>query len=165
MEKEILAALIGLAGAVVGAAIAGTITFYSTRSTNKLQEQIAKENSRLQQRAFLDGMMLKMLEFLMEYPHLEKDDFCQKYPAVPGDQNAKERYECFCCFVFNYLMMAFNHFEKDGKKVREYIHIEETLRKHHKWWQHDKDNLYYDDPFRQFIQTIIDELRKKGEIQ
>ena len=130
-----------------------------------LQKDLATENARMQQRAFLDATLLKMLEFLMEYPHLEKDDFCQSYPDIKGHANGKERYEAYCIFVFNLLMTAFKHFDQDGAKLADYIGIEEIVRCHHKWWLHDRENLGYDDPFRQCIQAVIDKLRKEGKIQ
>jgi len=163
VKEETIAAL---AGTVIGAVIAGVITWLCTRSTNKMQERIAVENARLQQRAFIDSMVLKMLDILIEHPHLEKDSFCQSYPNLPTpNADAKERYESFCCFVFNLLMMAFNHFNKDPKKLGDYIGMEEILRKHHAWWIHDRDNLGYDEPFRQCIQSVIDKLRKDGVIK
>jgi len=130
-----------------------------------LQKELAKENARMQQRAFLDATLLKMLEFLMQYPHLEKDDFCQSYPDVKGHANGKERYEAYCIFVFNLLMAAFKHFDQDAVKLGEYIGIEEIVRCHYKWWQHDRENLGYDDPFRHCIQAVIDKLRKEGKIK
>jgi hypothetical protein len=163
-EKDVQVAAIGFAGAILGAIIGGIGTYLGARSSNQVQERLAKENATLQRRAFLDGLILKMLEFLMDHPHLEKDDFCQKYPDLQCDKNGKERYESFCCFVFNLLAMVFDHFEGDGDKIKKYIYVGEIVRKHHRWWQHDRDNLEYDKPFRQFIQSVLDEQREKREI-
>jgi hypothetical protein len=133
-------------------------------SQSDLQRDLAKENNRAHQRALIDGMVLKMLEFLMEYPHLEKDEFCKSYPDVKGHPNGKERYEAFCCFVFNLLMAAFKHFDEDVKKLGDYIGIDEIVRSHHRWWEHDRENLNYDEPFRRAIQAVIDRLKKEGKI-
>ena len=54
--------------------------------------------------------------------------------------------------------------EKDPKKLREYLHIDEILICHHKWWKADKHNCFYDDDFRTCIQQGIDNLRKDGHI-
>lgn len=181
MDKvEILAAIIagvaGIVGAILGGIIGAIAAWRAASSTNRIQKQIADYNvafqkklaadtAHAQERTFVDGMVLKMIELLIAHPHLEKDDFCQKYPDVPGHENGRERYEAYCCFVFNMLMTAFKHFDQDSKRLREYIHLDEIIRCHHRWWQHDKENLEYDDPFRRCIQDAIDKLRKEGKIQ
>jgi hypothetical protein len=122
-------------------------------STMKLQQDLAREAVRAQQSAHIQGLVLKMIEICIEHPHLEKKDFCHSYPNCSGHPNGKERYESYCCFVFNVLMTIFKHFEQDAQKTRDYIHVEELVRLHYKWWFADKDNLEYDEPFRQFIQA------------
>lgn len=188
-----MAALIGVGGALIGAAAA----WWAASSTNRiqrriadrsaelqrqlaadglalqkriaegqviLQRELATDTARAQQRALIDSMLLKMLEFLIEHPHLEKPEFCQKYPDVPGGANARERYEAYCVFVFNLLMTAFRHFDGDPSKLGAYIGLEEIVRCHYRWWQLDKENLWYDEPFRRCIQSVIDKLRREGKI-
>jgi hypothetical protein len=164
VEKEIQAALIGAVAGLAGVIIGGGITWLITRSTNKMQKQIAEENVRTQERTMLDGLVVKMLEFLMEHPHLEKAEFCGSYPNITGHPNGKERYEAYCIFVFNFLMRAFKHFGEDPAKLGDYIGLEEIMKCHHKWWYHDKENYGYDEPFRQCIQSVFDKLRKEGKI-
>src|SRR5260370_12794385 len=176
IQPAITAGVAGIAGAAIGGIIGAIAGWRAASATNRIQKQIADDNvafqkklaadaARAQQRAFVDSMVLKMLEFLIAHPHLEKDDFCQKYPDVPGHENGRERYEAYCCFVFNMLMTAFKHFDQDSNKLREFIHLDEIIRCHYRWWQHDKDNLEYDEPFRRCIQDAIDKLRKEGKIQ
>lgn len=134
-------------------------------SNSELQRELAKENTRNQSRVYLDNLVLKMLEFMIEHPHLEKDEYCQSYPAVTGHVNGKERYEAYCIFVFNLLMTGFKHFGEDGDKLEEYLGVEEIVRCHRKWWLHDRENLGYDEPFRFYIQKVIDKLRREGKIE
>lgn len=164
LDKEVQTAIIGAAAGLIGAIIGAVGAWFAASSTNRLQRQLAEDNARNQRQTHIDNLILKMLEFLMEHPHLEKDDFCQSYPTMAGHPNGKERYEAYCIFVFNVLMQAFKHFDGDPKKLGDYIGLEEIVRCHHKWWLHDKENLGYDEPFRQCIQSVIDKLRKEGRI-
>jgi len=165
LDKEIQAAVIGAVAGIGGALVGGIAAWFAARSTNRIQQKLAEDAIKAHRLAFIDSLVLKLSEFRMEHPHLEKDEFCQSYPNVPGNPNGKERYEAYCCFVFNMLMMAFKHFSESGDKLADYIGIEEIIRCHHKWWLHDKDNLGYDEPFRQCIQTVIDRLRKAEKIK
>jgi hypothetical protein len=164
VEKEIQASLIGAAAGLVGVLVGGLITWLITRTTNRVQRQMAETSAHLQQRTFIDGLLLKMIEFQIEHPHLEKKELCHSYPAMSGHPNAKERYESYCCFAFNVLMMAFNHFGQDLVKLREYVHLDEIVYLHHKWWLEDRENLAYDEPFQACVQSCINKLKKEGKI-
>ena len=170
----IYGAAIGVGGTVLGAVVGGAFAWWAANRTNavqqviatgnmKLQQELAAENARSQQRAYLDALVLKMIEIIIEHPHLEKDSFCQSYPNIINP-DAKERYEAYCCFVFNTLMAAFSHFGQDGQKLTEYLHVDEIIKKHHIWWLLDIENQAYDRPFRQYIQIVIDRLKKAREI-
>jgi hypothetical protein len=162
---KLFIACVGIAGTLLGASLGGYIAWRITCSTQNLTKQLAKDNLRAQERAAIDNMLVKMLEFLMAHPHLEKESYCQKYPALPGDENGKERYEVYCIFVFNFLLRAFRHFENDPKQLGEYIGLEEIISCHHLWWHHDKHNLGYDEPFRRCIQAVYDQMRKDGKLK
>jgi hypothetical protein len=163
-ETKLLLAAVGVTGTILGTMLGGFITWRITRTTQDMTRQLAKDNLRAQELLAIDNLLVKMLEFLMAHPHLEKESFCQKYPALPGDENGKERYEVFCIFVFNFLLRAFKHFENDAAKLGDYIGLEEIVLSHHKWWFHDKHNYGYDDPFRKCIQDVFDKLRKEGKV-
>jgi len=158
-------AAVGVAGTLLGTIIGGFITWRITRTTQEMTRGLAKDSLRAQERAAIDSLLVKMLEFLMAHPHLEKESFCQKYPALPGDENGKERYEVFCIFVFNFLLRAFKHFENDPVNLADYIGLEEIVLSHHKWWHHDKNNFGYDPPFRKCIQAVYDEMRREEKIK
>ncbi len=188
LEKpEIQAAIIAAAAALIGAVVGAVAAWVAASSSNKIQQQIAASNAKLQKdiaesnlafqeklaedsvrmmrKASIETMVLKLSEFAMTYPTLEKDAFCEAYPDCPGDPNAKERYENYCVYVFNTLATAFDFVGEDGKKLSEFIGAEELIRRHWRCWQGDRDNLNHDDKFRQYVHATIDELRKKGEIK
>lgn len=168
MKEESIVALssaaIGVAGTLLGTIIGGLITWLLTRSTNQQQRALAEQSKCVQERATLDGLIIKMIELTMEYPYLERKDFCETYPNVSGHQHCKERYENYCCFVFNTLLFAFKHFRQDGQQLLEYLHVREIVSLHYKWWDHDRENMEYDQLFRDFIRTMIDTLKKEGKI-
>jgi len=166
-EESIIAlwtAGIGVGGTLLGTVVGGLITWLITRSTNQQQRTLAKQTEHAQRQATLDGLIVKMIDLSMEYPYLEKKEFCEAYPNVSGHPHCKERYENFCCFVFNTLMFAFNHFGQDGQSLQEYLHMREIISLHYKWWDHDRENLEYDQPFRDLVRSAIEELKKEGKI-
>lgn len=169
MEKEIIAALIG-AGA--GAFIA----WWATSTTNKIQQQIAdsnlqlqknlaEENSRAQRKASLEAMILKMSEFAMQWPTLEKEAYCSAYPKCPGDENGRERYENYCVYVFNVLGAVFEFCKGNKNEIAAFTSAEELILRHYRCWKADIYNLEHDEPFVQYVESVINDLRKKGKIQ
>jgi hypothetical protein len=190
MDKEIQAAIIaavsGVAGAILGGIIGAVAAWWAASSTNRVQQQIADSNSKLQReiaeaslafqktlaednertqrRTALEAMMLKLSEFAMQWPTVEKDDYCKSYPACTGDPNGKERYENYCAYLFNTMNALFEFCGQDGTKVKEMFGVEEMVKRHWRCWDGDKGNLTYEQPFRAFIQSVIDDLKRRREI-
>ena len=119
----------------------------------------------MQRRATIEAMILKLSEFAITYPTVEKDDFCSAYPKCPGDPNAKERYENYCAYLFNTIGAVWDFCGKDPLKVKEILHVEELIKRHWRCWDGDKGNYGYDDPFRLYVLSTIDDLKKRGEIR
>ena len=176
MNKDVQLALISAGSAIVGAILGAAAAWWAARITNKAQQQIAQanldfqkklfeDNDRSQRRAAIEAMILKLSEFAMHYPTVEKDDFCSAYPKCPGDANGKERYENYCSYMFNTIGAVWDFCEKDAAKVKDMLHVEELIKRHWRCWDGDKGNLGYDDPFRAYIQSIIDDLKRRKEIQ
>jgi len=171
----------------LGGLIGAIAAWWAASSTNKVQQQIADSNSKLQhdiaesnlafqkklaedsahaqRRSAIEAMVLKLSEFAIQYPLLEKDDVCAAYPNIKGDERCKERYENYCVYVFNTLAAAFDFCGGDRKKISEFICAEELIRRHHLCWQADRDNLDHDESFQQYIHSVVDDLRKRGEIK
>src|SRR5258708_1770677 len=98
----------GIVGAVIGA-IGGWLA--------------ASKTTALQRKSQLDGVLQKTIELSIQYPTLEKESFCSTYPNMVGDQNGRERYENYCCLVFNFLSSVFVHFGGKEKEIPEYVHV------------------------------------------
>ena len=187
MDSQIQIGLIGAGSAILGGIIGAVGAWFAASSTNKIQKQIADSNAQLQRdiansnltfqrklaednavgqrRTMIEAMVLKLTEFAITYPTLEKDAYCEAYPSCPGDPNGKERYENYCVYVFNTLAAAFAFCGGDKKKINEFIGVEELVRRHHRCWLADRDNLGHDEPFRQYIHGVIDDLKKRGDIK
>jgi len=169
VKDELVYALIaagaGIVGAILGGVIGACAAWWAASSTNRIQKQIAQENEHAQRRAAIEAMILKLSEFAMAYPTVEKDDYCSAYPKCPGDPNGKERYENYCTYVFNTVAAVWDFVGKDAAKVKEMLHVEELIKRHWRCWDGDKGNLGYDDAFRHYIHSLIDDLKRRGEIQ
>lgn len=180
MDPTILGAIIGavagVAGSIFGAAIGAIVAWRAASSTNVIQQQVAQgnldfqkklaeDNARAQRRATIEAMVLKLSEFAMMWPTVEKDDYCKSYPSCTGDPNGKERYENYCTYLFNTMNALFEFCGEDGAKVKEMFGVEEMVKRHWRCWDGDKGNLSYEQPFRAFIQGVIDDLRRRGEIK
>src|SRR5262245_23445408 len=98
--------------------------------------------ARNQEKTQLQALIDKMIDIALEYPYVERQSFCDKYPngTVDDDIYAIDRYENYCVFVFNALtrIAAFCNYDMD--EVRRFIAIEELLVLHHTWWKHDHSN-------------------------
>lgn len=110
-KAKIVLACVGVGGTLLGTILGGLITWRITRTTQALQKQLAKDALKASERAAIDGLLVKMLDFLMTHPQLESTNLCNAYPNIgnPNLRNGerdKERYEVYCIFVFNFLMRA-----------------------------------------------------------
>jgi hypothetical protein len=176
VDTAIQGALIGAGAGLAGTVIGGIAAWWAASTTNKLQARLVSDNAQLQknlaeeseraQRAVaIEAMILKLSDFAIEYPTLEKDSYCQAYPACPGDPNGKERYESYCVYVFNMLSATWDFCKGDAKKIASIVGAEELIRRHYRCWQADPDNLAHNEPFPQYVQSVINDLRKAGKIQ
>ncbi len=166
MDKDIQIALISAGSAIVGAIIGAAGAWYAAIKTNQIQKQIASENAVDQRRAALEAMILKMNEMAVEHGTLERDDYCEQYPNVPGDKsNGKARYESYVCYVFNVIGAVWDFCGKEAAKTKAFIHVEELVRRHWRCWEADQDNLDMEPEFLAFIRSVKDDLIKRGKIK
>jgi hypothetical protein len=191
-QGKVITGAVGIFGTLMGALIGGAINWRLTRSTQAIQKTIADaaianqqaiatnaienqkaiaaNNLKAQERAGIDALLVRMLDFMMSHPQLESDAVCQAYPNIGNanlnnGENTKMRYETYCIFVFNFLLRAFKHFDNDGVKLGDYIGLEEIVKCHHKWWNHDPENYGYDAPFRDCIRKVYEKLHREGKIK
>jgi hypothetical protein len=175
VEIAIISSAAGILGAVVGGVIGFAAAWWAASSTNKVQTQIAEGNvafqkqlavdvARSQRREALETMILKLTEFAIEHPTFEKDSYCSAYPKCPGDENGRERYENYCTYVFNVVNAVWNFCDRDPQKVKEFLHVEELIKRHWRCWKKDDGNLGYEQDYLNYINVMIDELRRRKEI-
>jgi len=153
MDKEIVGAVAAIMGTVVGAGISA---FFQRRAS--------RDADKKQQRAAIDAAISQMLGYTIQYPSLESLKFCKDYPSCTDDTE-KERYEAYCCFVFNTLVKIWAYCDGNSEKVSGVFHVAEIARLHHRWWEHDQENFGYSREFRQFINGVIDDLKKEGKLK
>jgi hypothetical protein len=142
-----------VAGPICSAIIAAIVAYFVSRRTIKFQ-----------QRAAIDGMLNKMIELSMAYPHVESDRFCQGWPEVQATEEEKGRYDQYCCFCFNALEAVWAHCSGSKKKINRIIHAKEIIHTHSRWWEHEIENLYgYSEKFRAYMHEMLDEIRRDSK--
>jgi hypothetical protein len=129
----------------------------------------ASRSKRDQDRTTVQAMMNKTIELAMQYPHLERDDYCNSWPnpqgavGTPPYQDDRDRYDNYCCFVFNMIHTAWVLAGKKPCKIEEMLSFREYVLRHRCWWEKEDGNVhFYEQEFRNFINTIIDEDKRKA---
>lgn len=148
-----IGSLIGAGVSLVGAAVA-----WWRSSQAKWDQNIAS----------LQNLQNKAIELAMQYPHLERTAFCRAWPDPQGSsEDDKERYDNYCCFIFNMLEQAWEVSGKKPHKVTACVAVREFVLQHHVWWDKEAPkNLHnYDTSFVNYIGSVITELKKAGTIQ
>lgn len=149
-----------VAGPALSAVIGGVVAYV-----------VSRRNTHAQRRVTIDGMLNKAIELAMQYPHLERDDYCMGWPNPPGEpkdkawQDDKERYDNYCCYIFNIVRQAWEHAGKKEKNLEEdRLTLREYILRHRCWWKHEDGNVhYYEQDFISFVNGVIDDAKRKGE--
>jgi hypothetical protein len=101
-------------------------------------------------------MLNKAIELAMTYPHLEQDSYCSAWPEPPGDGDQRERYDNYCCFVFNIIEQAWSLEKKRPKRVEMLVPVREHAWRHHRWWNtEDANESGYDLDFVRYVDDVI----------
>jgi len=126
----------------------------------------------IQRRLMLDSMKNKALELAMQYPHLERDDYGNAWPNPPGEPNSKEyaddkeRYDSYCCFVFNMISAGWRSTGKmpwNKIDVDDELAFKEYILQHQCYWKNASKNVhYYTQAFRNYVNGVIDDDTRKG---
>lgn len=151
-----------LAGPIIGAVVSIGGGIWSMMSARRAKQD--------QNRSAVQSMINKAIELAIEYPHLERDAYCGAWPDPPGDktaqpyEDAKDRYDNYCCFIFNMIHTAWVLAKGKPEKIDEMLTFREYVMRHCCWWIKEDGNLhFYEQEFRTFIQGIIDDLKRKGQ--
>lgn len=147
--------LLAVAISAISAISAATSAFYSAKSS-KITLDLYKSESK--EKLFND--LDKILEIGLEYPYLESKEFTSKWDNYRGtDDERYLRYDMYCNLIFNYLSRVFIHFEKDKKKIEDFLEVKSWIRTHKFNWLNPSDENEnidaYDEEFRSFINSYL----------
>lgn len=137
-------------------AIAAAISaIYSAKSSKTTLELYKKEKEEQ-----LIAELNRILEIGIEYPYLESNEFTSKWDNYKNsDDEQYLRYDMYCNLIFNYLHHVFEHFEKDKKKIEDFVDVKTWVRLHKFNWLSpvDENEILdgYDEEFRNFINSYI----------
>jgi hypothetical protein len=148
VSSAVLTALIAM---IVSALVTMGVNFYMNRGHNE---------------RMVYGLVQKIIEFSMTYPYLEDDTFCVQWPEIPDDPNSekRQRYEHYCCHVFNTLERVHELSKAGSKRMAAYLYPDEMILRHRKWWKSDAQNTDgYDEEFRAFVNEVIARREKEEE--
>ena len=133
--------------ALISTFIAGGISLWTIRVTEKasLREKISK-----------------MIDYAVDHPELESDFFCETWTSLDRNSEKVQRYENYCCFVFNTLERIWEFCSGSKNRIDKIIYIEELIIRHAKWWETDMHNRAgYNPDFQTFVDEIIKKLKKE----
>jgi hypothetical protein len=105
---------------------------------------------------------MRLIEWAIEYPFLESDEYCKTWPNTTRSDDDNMRYENYCCHVFNTLQHAWELHKGNEQKIRVTLYPEELIERHRAWWMHEDVNQRgYPPDFRQFVASVIRNLEKE----
>jgi hypothetical protein len=132
--------------AVVSAIVAGAISYVTLRH---------------HRRQYLDDMIDKMVALAITYPYLEDESFCRSWVEADKTDEKVQRYDNYCCFVFNLIESIWKFCRKNEKKIDEILYVKEMAVRHQAWWKSNPDNLTgYAVGFHAYIENQLKAERK-----
>ncbi len=119
---------------------------------------------RAQEKANVEAMLAKAIELAMEYPYLEQDSYCSAWPTPPRADEDRERYDNYCCFIFNLIERAWVFEKRRAGPAEALAPIREYAWRHRRWWNAEDANADgYDPKFVAYIDDlIVVEVKKRG---
>jgi hypothetical protein len=127
--------------AVVSATVAGVICYVTHRS---------------QGRKYLNEVIDKMLQIAVTYPYLEDDAFCQSWIGADKTDEKVQRYDNYCCFVFNVIAEIWDFCRGNEKKIDEVLWVGEMAIRHQSWWRSNPENRRaYAIGFQDYIDKLL----------
>jgi hypothetical protein len=117
---------------------------------------ISARTLRTQRRQHLENMIDKMIDIAFSYPYLEDDAFCSSWDTMEKSTPEAQRYDNYCCFVFNLLERMWKFQAGNRRKIEEMLHVPEIARRHLKWWKSERTNLAgYNLRFHLYLDDLI----------
>jgi hypothetical protein len=95
---------------------------------------VANKNKRNLERSKLLDYIMQINHLAIQYPYFEDDNFCNMWARDKCLSDEKfQRYENYCCIVFNLIEEMWRHFSGDKQKIEEFFGVAEMVKRHSKW--------------------------------
>lgn len=112
-----------------------------------------------EEEARLNQNILEIIKISIEYPYLEDDSFCRKWDSNKNNDEQWQRYDNYCCIVFNLMEQIFKLYKGDKEKIEYFFATKEMIKRHKLWW-HNPSGLFenldgYDYKFQQYVKSFI----------
>lgn len=148
MTKEEVA----LISALISAFISAVVSFV----VNKM----SRDKSELDH---LHGEVMQINLLAMQYPYLEDDAFCSSWGsrknAPKEDWEKYQRYDNYCCIVFNVIERIFRFYGGRREKIEGFLAVKELIRRHKSWWAKPSGTLEningYPPELRNFVNSYL----------
>ena len=141
MPPNYLPLISALISVVISAAVSSAIAFFT-----------GKKN----RRQYIDHSVDKAIDFSIAYPYLEDDSFCASYRTPDATDEEGQRYDNYCCFVFNTIESAWELCGGNEEKINDIVYADELVVRHRVWWESSAENVSgYKPGFRQFVDNIL----------
>lgn len=152
MNQETISTLVATISTLVSAIISGIIS-YAVCRWQLAKQRIENEESRLNEH------LANIINIQIEYPYLENQRFCDSWDSTKVSEDNYQRYDSYCCLVFNFLSQIFDLYKGNTEQIQNFFAVEEMIIRHKKWWQkpiNPRDNIDgYNYPFRNFLNSFI----------
>jgi hypothetical protein len=162
MDSNQSTALFVALATLIAAIISGIISFFVSKWQISRQK-IASEEARL------NSELNNILKIQIKYPYLENRNFANDWSSskiIGNDEKSLhyQRYDSYCCMLFNYMSQIYDLFKGDILKIENFFTVEEEVNIHKKWWQnplYPRDNIDgYNGNFREYIKSVIERSKK-----
>ena len=120
---------------------------------------LSRWSGKSQEKRVIQGMIEKTIDYSIEYPYFENDQFCSRWRAMDKHQDDQAmRYDNYCCFVFNMIERLWKYAKGDRKEMTDVLHVDELIARHSAWWLAEEENrIGYDQNFRLFVTGVLKE--------
>lgn len=137
-------------------------TSVSTAVSSLVAWRVAHSTNRSGARQSLTEEITKIIDIGMEYPFVEDDEICDKWPEWKRSADDRMRYENFCCYIFNVMEHVWEYCDGAELKIRMILHVEELIWRHRCWWQNEPENKKaYRLGFQKFVERVISKRNKE----
>jgi hypothetical protein len=115
----------------------------------------ARKSARNRKEEWLREKLGEYIRFTIEYPQLDSEETARSWRKNLDGVEA-ERYDNFCCFVFNLIERIFLTFNGDKRKMNDIFYVNEPIIRHRRWWSNNMRNeVSYDGKFVEFVNQVI----------